>query len=52
MVVSKAMLLDNKAYNLWADILDAVYFSRGLMCTLGLTNDLIDSGEPRAKSGF
>ena len=35
--------------NLRADFLNAVYFRRGLTCTLGLTNDLIDSGQPRAK---
>ena len=35
--------------NLRADFLKAVYFRRGLTCTLGLTNDLIDSGQPRAK---
>ena len=33
---------------LWADVLNAVYFRRGLTCTLGLTNDLIDGGQPRA----
>ena len=27
----------------------AVYFRRGLTCTLGLTNGLIDGGQPRAK---
>ena len=32
-----------------ADFLNAVYFRRGLTCTLGLTNDLIDGGHPRAK---
>ena len=35
-----------------ADYLNAVYFRRGLMCTIGLTNDLIDGGQPRAKNGF
>ena len=29
--------------------LNAVYFRQGLTCTLGLTNDLIDGGQPRAK---
>ena len=33
-----------------ADFLNAVYFRRGLTCTLGLTNDLIDGGQPRAKN--
>ena len=33
-----------------ADLLDAVYFRLGLTCTLGLTNDLIDGGQPRAKT--
>ena len=28
---------------------NAVYFRRGRACTLGLTNDLIDGGQPRAK---
>ena len=32
-----------------ADVLNAVYFRRGLTCTLGLTNDLIDGGQLRAK---
>ena len=32
--------------------LNAVYFRRGLTCTLGLTNDLIDGGQPRAKNSF
>ena len=32
-----------------ADVLNAVYFRRGLTCTPGLTNDLIDGGQPRAK---
>ena len=31
-----------------ADFLNAVYFRRGLKCTLGLTNDLIDGSQPRA----
>ena len=34
---------------IWADFLNAVYFRRGLTCTLGLTNDLIDGDQPRAK---
>ena len=34
---------------LWANFLYAVYFRQGLMCTLGLTDDLIDGGQPRAK---
>ena len=38
--------------SLWVDFLNAVYFRRSLTCTLGLTNDLIDSGQPRAKTGF
>ena len=29
--------------------LNAVYFRRSLTCTLGLTNDLIDDGQLRAK---
>ena len=32
-----------------ADFLNAVYFRRSLTCTLGITNDLIDSGQPRDK---
>ena len=31
------------------DFLNAVYFGQDLTCTLGLTNDLIDGGQPRAK---
>ena len=34
---------------LGADSLNAAYFRRGLTCTLTLTNDLIDGGQPRAK---
>ena len=33
----------------WAEFLNAVYFRRGLTCTFGLTNDLIDGGQPRAE---
>ena len=36
-------------WSLRTDFLNAVYFRRGLTCTLWLTNDLIDSGQPRAK---
>ena len=32
-----------------ADVLNAVYFRQGLTCTLGLTNNLIDGGQLRAK---
>ena len=35
--------------NLGPIFLNAVYFRRGLMSTLGLTNDLIDGGQLRAK---
>ena len=28
------------------------FIGRGLTCTLGLTNDLIDGDQPRAKNGF
>ena len=35
-----------------ADFLNAFYFRRGLTCTLGLANDLIDGGQLRAKNGF
>ena len=31
---------------------NAVYFRQGLTCTIGLTNDLIDGGQPRAKTWF
>ena len=34
------------------DFLNAIYFRRGLTCTLGLTNNLIDGGQPRDKNGF
>ena len=37
---------------IWADNLNTVYFRRSLTCTLELTNDLIDGGQPRAKNGF
>ena len=36
-------------YTCRVDFIDAVYFRRGLTCTLWLTNDLIDGGRPRAK---
>ena len=39
-------------WKLWANFLNAVLFKRGLKGTIGLTNDLIDSGQPRAKKGF
>ena len=32
-----------------ADFLNAIYFRQGLIYSLGLTNDSIDSGQPRAK---
>ena len=32
-----------------ADVINVVYFRRSLTCTLWLTNDLIDGGQPRAK---
>ena len=38
--------------NVRAGFLNAVYFRRGLTCTIGLTNDLIDGGQLRAKNGF
>ena len=34
------------------DVLNAVYFRQGLPCTVGLTNNLIDGGQPRVKNGF
>ena len=33
----------------WADFLNVVYFRQGLTCTLELTKDLIDGGQPKAK---
>ena len=35
-----------------AGYLNVVYFGQGLMCTIGLMNNLIDGGQPRAKNGF
>ena len=35
--------------NFRAEFLNAVYFRQGLTCTLGLTNNLMDGGQPRAK---
>ena len=32
------------------DVLNAVHFRQGLTCTLGLTNNLIGAGQPRAKT--
>ena len=37
---------------LWANFCNAVNFKQGLMCTLGLTNHLIDGGQLRAKNSF
>ena len=31
------------------EFLNAVYFRQGLTCTLGLTKNLVDGGQPRAK---
>ena len=36
----------------WADFVNAVFFRRGLTCTLGLTNDLIEGGQLGTKNGF
>ena len=33
----------------WAKFSHTVYFRQGLVHTLGLTNDVIDGGQPRAK---
>ena len=41
--------LSSSTQTLRADFLNAVYFRRCLTCTLGLTNDLIDDGQPKAK---
>ena len=38
--------------NKGAVFLIAIYFRRGLECTIGLANDLIDGGQPRAKNGY
>ena len=35
-----------------ANVLNAIYFRRDLTCTLVLTNNLVDGGQPRAKNGF
>ena len=46
-------VLQEKLFNISrADFVKAVYFRQGLTCTLGLTNDLIGGGQPRAKNGF
>ena len=39
-------------WTLGADVLNAVYITQGLMCTIGLANELIDGGQPSAKNGF
>ena len=57
---SVALILDScgverRVETFRADVLNAVYFRRGLTsvtCTIGLTNDWIDGGQPRAKNGF
>ena len=43
-LVLKFLHLDTKGR-----FFNAVYFRRGLTCTLGLTNDSIDGDQPRAK---
>ena len=43
-LVLKFLHLDTKGR-----FFNAVYFRPGLTCTLGLTNDSIDGGQPRAK---
>ena len=35
-----------------AEFLNAVYFRRGLTCTIGLANNLIGGEQPRAKTCF
>ena len=40
---------NNHRNTLRDDFLNAVYFRWSLTCTLGITNDLIDGGQPRAK---
>ena len=49
MVRCKKMATFLEPRSIRADILNAVYFRRGLACSLGLTNDLIDGSQPRAK---
>ena len=46
--------ISDRKVHVWADILNAVYFRRGLTCTFGITNNLIhvDGGPPRAKNHF
>ena len=48
---SCACVVREPACCLRVDFINAVYF-RGLTCTLGLSNDFIDGGQPRAKNGF
>ena len=38
-----------ECYQFRVDVLNALHVRRSLMCTLGLTNDLIASGQLRAK---
>ena len=50
-VIQHGMFTSKKSpqKNTRADFLNAVYFRRNLTCTLGLTNDLTDGGQLRAK---
>ena len=42
-------LTENVAERFRANFLNAVHVRQSLTCTIGLANDLIDGGQPRAK---
>ena len=50
--LNKCVHVISRRMSLKADFLNAAYFRRSLTCTLGLTNDLIDGGQPRAENDF
>ena len=50
--MAKVKLCENESQTLRADFFNGVYFSRDLTCNLGLTNNLIDGSQPKAKNGL
>ena len=53
----KGLARENRSYEVfhddfYQDITKGGHLIRGLTCTVWLTNDLIDGGQPRAKNSF
>ena len=46
---SRAQTRSRDTRTLRANFLNAIYFRRGITCTLGITNALIDGSQPRFK---